>query len=188
MDELRQRAPMVRRIAMHLARSLPANVELDDLVQVGMIALHESLGRFVDDGRASFETYASMRVRGAMIDELRRADPLDRRHRQEDRANGIASRVVSIDDLGAEDVDVLERLPADDSFDPARRLQDRRKLEALVAAVGKLPERDQNIMRMHYEHDATLREIGVVMGMSESRVCQVLSDIARLLRLRLRDH
>lgn len=179
---------MVRRIALQLARTVPANVELDDLVQVGMIALHDSMGRYVDDGRARFESYASTRVRGAMLDELRRADPLTRKARREERAGGASTHVVSFEDLGADDVDVLELLPADESVDPINQLKDLRMRQALVTAIEDLPERDRNVMSMYYEHDMKLREIGAVMGLTESRMCQVLRDILVGLRERLSDH
>ena len=73
-DPIVQHAELVRRIAHHLAARLPASVEIDDLVQAGMIGLLEASRSYDADQGASFETYASIRIRGSMIDEIRRGD------------------------------------------------------------------------------------------------------------------
>lgn len=71
---VRRHTPLVRRIALHLAARLPASVELDDLIQAGMIGLMDAAGRYKEDQGAQFETYATQRIRGAMLDELRSND------------------------------------------------------------------------------------------------------------------
>ncbi len=74
-DELMTRyAPLVKRIAYHMMGRLPSNVQLDDMVQAGMIGLFEALKGYDMSRGASFETYARIRIRGAMIDEVRRGD------------------------------------------------------------------------------------------------------------------
>ena len=73
---LKHYSPLVRRLAHQLIAKLPANVELDDLVQVGMIGLHDALGRFDAAQGVQFETFATQRIRGAMLDELRGNDYL----------------------------------------------------------------------------------------------------------------
>lgn len=83
---LRQYAPLVRRLAKQLIARLPANIELDDLLQVGMIGLHEALLRFDDGQEVQFETFATQRIRGAMLDELRRNDWMSRGDRRRQRA------------------------------------------------------------------------------------------------------
>jgi RNA polymerase sigma factor for flagellar operon FliA len=181
---LKQYEPLVRSIAIKMLRNLPANIELDDLMQVGMIATHECMQRFVDDGRAKFESYAGLRISGAMIDELRRADPLSRNERKK----GSTTQIVLFEDLGEDDVDFIETMAADESFDPVKQLQNRRMDTALVNAVADLSERDRNVMSMYYEHDMKLREIGVVMGLTESRICKMMRDIINELRERLSEH
>lgn len=84
-EMLRQYAPLVRRLALQLIAKLPASVELDDLIQVGMMGLLEASKRFQDDHVAKFETYASQRIRGAMLDELRANDWVSRGLRQSTR-------------------------------------------------------------------------------------------------------
>lgn len=79
---IRQHAPLVRRIAQHMIAKLPPNVELDDLIQVGMIGLADALSRFEVSQGVQFETFASQRIRGAMLDELRDNDWMSRSSRK----------------------------------------------------------------------------------------------------------
>ena len=71
---LRQYVPLVRRLAHHMIAKLPPNIELDDLIQVGMIGLSEALSRYQSSQGVQFETFATQRIRGAMLDELREGD------------------------------------------------------------------------------------------------------------------
>lgn len=89
---LKQYTPLVRRLALQLIAKLPASVELDDLIQVGMLGLLEAANRFQDDLNAKFETYASQRIRGAMLDELRANDWVSRGLRQSARSVSTAIR------------------------------------------------------------------------------------------------
>ncbi len=73
-EEILKYAPLVKKIALHLKARLPASVQLDDLIQVGMIGLMDALQHYVGEQGASFETYAGIRIKGAMIDEIRRND------------------------------------------------------------------------------------------------------------------
>lgn len=82
---LKQYSPLVRRLAHQMIAKLPANVALDDLIQVGMIGLNDALGRFDANQGVMFETFATQRIRGAMLDELRGGDWMsrgDRRHQR----------------------------------------------------------------------------------------------------------
>lgn len=85
---------LVKRIADHLCIGLPAAVQKDDLVQVGLISLYEAAQNFVDSGTASFLTYATMRIRGAMIDELRRTSPAPRKLQQQQKRISAAVNVI----------------------------------------------------------------------------------------------
>ena len=78
-------APLVKRIAHHMMAKLPASVQVDDLVQAGMIGLLDAISRYEDSLGAQFETYAAQRIRGAMLDELRRSDWLPRSLRKKMR-------------------------------------------------------------------------------------------------------
>ena len=219
-EQLVQRfVPLVKRIAYHLMARLPPSVQFDDLVQNGMLGLLDAIDRFQEGFGAQFETYATQRVRGAMLDGLRENDWLPRNLRRElrrietainqlEHAHGrVPSERELADALGMSladyqktllearghqlvyfedftgdgDEDVLERHFTDNDADPAAILEDRSLQASLVTAIGRLPEREKMMMALYYEQDLNLREIGEVMGVTESRVCQLHSQaIARL--------
>jgi RNA polymerase sigma factor for flagellar operon FliA len=221
---LKQYSPLVRRLAHQMIAKLPANVELDDLIQVGMIGLNDALGRFDANQGVMFETFATQRIRGAMLDELRGGDWMsrgDRRHQRSIEAavhrleqklqrapneSEIAdemgmmladyqellgkvrgTQLFYLEDLSGEDGDdFLDRHVADEGANPLDMLEDHRMREALVDAIGKLPEREQHVMSMYYEHDMNLKEIAAVLGVTESRVCQLHSQSIARLRAKLR--
>ena len=218
--------PMVRRLASRMITKLPANVEMDDLIQAGMMGLMDAMTRYEQGHGAQFETFAMQRVRGAMLDELRGTDWVPRSVRKNQRSISEAVQVleqrlkraptdveiakqldVSIDDYhdmltdvrsgqlvymdnyDAEDGDghYLDQHCADERADPLAQLGDLRFREALVAAIENLPEREQYVMSMYYEHDMNLKEIAAVLGVTESRVCQLHSQSVARLRAKLKD-
>lgn len=220
-----QYAPLVKRIAYHLMARLPASVQVDDLIQVGMIGLLDAVSNYDDTQGAQFETYAVQRIRGAMLDELRQCDWLPRSARKtlrqiEMAMNVLEQRVcrapterevadelhVSLDDYqqmlldargcqllhyedlqNGEDEDFFERHCADDSSEPFANLHDERFRAKLVEAISILPEREKLMMAMYYEEELNLREIGEVLGVSESRVCQLHSQAMARLRSKLKE-
>ena len=223
-DQLVQRfAPLVKRIAYHLMVKLPSSVQIDDLVQNGMLGLLDALGKFEAGMGAQFETYAAQRIRGAMLDGLRENDWLPRSLRRDFRrieeaiaqleqahgrvpsekelANALGMslgdyqkmlqdarghQLISFEDMIEEgDEDYLERHLVDDAGDPARIFEDASLRQLLVQAIEALPEREKMMMALYYEQDLNLREIGEVMGVTESRVCQLHSQAVARLRTRL---
>ena len=219
-EQLVQRfVPLVKRIAYHLMARLPASVQFDDLVQNGLLGLLDALDRFQEGFGAQFETYASQRVRGAMLDGLRENDWLPRNLRRElrriestinqlEQAHGRAPserelaealdmsledyqktlqdarghQLVYVEDFSGDgDSDFLERHFTDNEADPAKILEDKHLKIILMQSIERLPERERLMMALYYEQELNLREIGEVMGVSESRVCQLHSQaIARL--------
>lgn len=217
-------APLVKRIAYHMMARLPASVEVDDLIQVGLIGLMDAVGRFDGTQGAQFESYATQRIRGAMLDELREADWLPRHVRQKSRQiesainkleqrNGRApseqeisaelglaidqyqtmlgdvkcSQLLYYEDFSDEDSSsFLERYLVDGASDPLAVLEDEGFRDSLIAAIHHLPERERSMMGMYYEQDMNLKEIGAVLGVSESRVCQLHSQAVARLRAQLR--
>lgn len=100
------------------------------------------------------------------------------------------SQFVSLEDvLGDEDSDgdALERHVADPDADPVRHVNEYRRRQALVRAIEELPERERQALSMYYEHDMSLRDIGAVLGVTESRVCHLHAQAVRRLRIKLRD-
>ncbi|MBI1284821.1 MAG: FliA/WhiG family RNA polymerase sigma factor [Thiobacillus sp.] len=223
-EQITKYAPLVKRIAYHMMARLPASVEVDDLIQVGLIGLMDAVGRFDGTQGAQFESYATQRIRGAMLDELREADWLPRHVRQKSRQiesaihrleqrNGKSptdqeisaelglpidqyqsmlgdvkcSQLLYYEDFSDEDsASFLERYLVDGSSDPLAVLEDEGFRESLIAAIHHLPERERSMMGMYYEQDMNLKEIGAVLGVSESRVCQLHSQAVARLRAQLK--
>jgi RNA polymerase sigma factor for flagellar operon FliA len=223
---LKQYSPLVRRLAHQMIAKLPANVEIDDLIQVGMIGLSDALTRFDAGQGVQFETFATQRIRGAMLDELRGSDWMsrgDRRHQrsiesavhkleqklgrapseseiakemgltltdyQELLGKVRGTQLVYLEDMTGDDGDddYLDRHVVDETANPLSLLNDHRMREALVEAIKNLPEREQYVMSMYYEHDMNLKEIAAVLKVTESRVCQLHSQSIARLRSRLRE-
>ena len=211
-------ADLVKRIAYHLAGRLPASVEVADLIQAGMIGLLEAASNFSADRGASFETYAGIRIRGAMIDALRQLDwaprsvhrrsremaaairDIEHEHGREARDTEIAERLGlslddyhrSVQDASSCHVSSLDELPsaveiADRAADPLRDTQDAKFREALAAAIAELPERERLVMSLYYDEELNLKEIGAVLSVTESRVCQLHGQALVRLRARLSD-
>ncbi|ADJ27874.1 RNA polymerase sigma factor FliA [Nitrosococcus watsonii] len=219
-DELvTQYAPLVKRIAYHLLTRLPPSVQLDDLIQAGMIGLLEAVRNYNASQGASFETYAGIRIRGAILDEIRRNDWAPRSvHRKARQVAEVMREVENREGRDARDYEVVEelglplneyhRLLQDaggyrvfslDEFNegeeaeplsaplkgPYEGLQDQNFRGALVEAIEGLPERERLVMSLYYVEDLNLREIGEVLGVSESRVSQIHSQAVLRLRSRL---
>ncbi|MFK7974650.1 MAG: RNA polymerase sigma factor FliA [Halioglobus sp.] len=202
--------PLVKKIGLHLIAKLPPSVELDDLLQVGVIGLIQAGSTYDASRGASFSTYAGIRVKGAMLDEVRRNDWMPRSVQQNMKRVGEAistlearhGRVVSDTEVAEELGLTLEeyrdqtrelsysRLTSlDDSPlgveseepDPLARLEGGSLKEQLVQAIGSLPEREAMMMSLYYGDELNLKEIGEVMGVSESRVSQIHGQaLARL--------
>ncbi|MFN3397000.1 MAG: RNA polymerase sigma factor FliA [Sulfurimicrobium sp.] len=220
-----QYAPLVKRIAHHMAARLPSCVEVDDLVQAGLIGLLDAVGNYDPAQGAQFETYATQRIRGAMLDELREADWAPRSARKSMRAVEAAIRkleqklgrqpgeqelanelkiplaafqqmlqdarghqLVYYEDFQAEgEDDFLERHVADQRPGPLGQIENGDFRAALVEAIKVLPEREQLLMSLYYEEELNLKEIGAVLGVTESRVSQLHSQAVARLRSRLKD-
>lgn len=212
-------ADLVKRIAYHVAARLPASVDVEDLIQAGTVGLIEAARHYNGERGASFETYASIRIRGAMVDELRRGDwaprSVHRRHREiaaamktiEQRegreareeeiiaelgltpeayrlavADAVQCQVLSLDEPGDEG---RESYAAPDTGrTPQQALEQEQLQGCLVRAIAELPERERLVLSLYYDDEMNLREIGAVLEVSESRVCQIHGQA--LLRVRAR--
>ena len=223
---LTEHAPLVKRLAHHMKAKLPASVEVDDLVQAGMIGLLDAINRYEEEHGAQFETYAVLRIRGAMLDELRNSDWLPRSVRQNMRkvevamstlqqrlghaptesevakllklslseyqdmlSDGSGHQLIYYEDFhDSEGNDsFLDRHFVDENGDPLKSLLDSDFRQSVIDAIDKLPEREKLLMGLYYEEELNLKEIGAVMGVSESRVCQLHSQAVARLRASLRE-
>ena len=218
-DELVERhVDLVKRIACHLTARLPSTVDLNDLLQAGMIGLLEASRNFDPSRGASFETYAGIRIRGSMLDEVRKLDwtprSVHQKHRQVSEAirsieaeSGQRAEAPAIaEKLGIEleeyhailrdtagcrlfslEETMEERgsgreIPGSDNATPDRQLNLSQMRQELANAVLRLSEREQLVLSLYYERELNLKEIGEVLGVSESRVCQIHGQA--LIRLR----
>lgn len=216
-------AELVKRIAYHLAGRLPASVEVQDLIQAGMLGLLEAASNYTADRGASFETYAGIRIRGAMLDALRKLDWAPRSVHRKARAAAAAireleaefgreardgeiagrmgvsieeyhritrdaanCRVASLDDSSGEDDSLLMRVE-DESADPFLDASEHGFRAALANAIRELPERERLVMSMYYDDELNLKEIGAVLKVTESRVCQLHGQALVRLKARLAD-
>ncbi|CAE6511065.1 MAG TPA: RNA polymerase sigma factor FliA [Nitrosomonas nitrosa] len=217
--------PLVKRIAHHMMIKLPASVEVDDLIQAGMIGLLDAINRYEGTYGRQFESYAAQRIRGSILDELRESDWLPRSLRKKMRQIEIAMRaleqrlgcppseqelaaelnmsleeyhealhevrgcqLIYYEDYQEDDEDhFLDRLCGDTDNTPLEILLDKNLRESLIAAIENLPQREKLVMGLHYEQEMNLREIGEILGVSESRVCQIHAQAIVRLRLRLRN-
>ena len=209
-------AELVKRIAYHLAGRLPASVEVDDLIQAGMLGLLEAASHYAADRGASFETYAGIRIRGSMIDALRKLDWAPRSVHRRAREAAAAMRQIEVEHgREARDAEVAERMGvtieeyhrvmhdasscqlasldeaaaatevADRSADPLLQVQSGEFREQLAAAIAGLPERERLVMSMYYDDELNLKEIGAVLKVTESRVCQLHGQALVRLKARL---
>ncbi|MBP5980920.1 MAG: RNA polymerase sigma factor FliA [Halomonas sp.] len=218
---LAQYMPLVRRHALTLQVRLPASIELDDLIQAGTVGLLEALGRFDAAQGASFATFASQRIRGAMVDELRTRDWMPRSVRRAARAMDDTVRRLEqqlgrppeekeialeldmpldeyqqlLNDTNNGQLLPFEELVADGgepaSFDvsnlPFEKLLDEQQRQTLITAIEALPEREKLLMALYYQEELNLKEVGAVLGVTESRVSQLHSQAISRLRARLHD-
>ena len=210
---------LVKRIAYHLSARLPASVLVDDLIQAGLIGLMDAASHYDPTQGASFETYATIRIRGSMLDELRRNDwapkSVHRRTRdmlaavnkvesqtgRDARPEEIAQkmgisleeyhqlvletnncRVLNFTDVSYEDQDFSDSVADVSIQGPLGGIQREEFRQYLAEAISTLPQREQLIVTLYYDEELNLKEIGCVLGVSESRVSQLMSQAHARLR------
>jgi len=218
-----QHAALVKRIAYHLIARLPSSVDVEDLIQAGMIGLLDASHQFDATQGASFETYAGIRIRGAMLDEIRRNDWAPRSvHRKAREISATMQEIEQREGRNASDTEVAQAMGLNiseyhqqlqdstghqlfslDEFSdndeahahpissspaaPDEEVQQDDFQQAMVQAIDTLPERERLLMSLYYNDELNLKEIGEVLGVSESRVSQIHSQTVIRLRSKLRD-
>lgn len=218
-----QLAPQVKRIAYHLLNRLPASVQVDDLIQAGLLGLLEATRRYDPLQSANFGAFVKPRIRGAMIDEIRKGDWTPRSvHRKarevmaatqaveaatgceaQDRdiaqqlgmtlaeyhatlADAHSQKLLSLDEIGTDDKGEVYYIPAPNS-DPVDTIDRDSALKALAAAIDQLPEREKLVLSLYYNEELRLKDIGAVLGVSESRISQLHAQALARLRAQVAD-
>lgn len=223
-QEILRHLPLVRTVVDRVTAHLPPNVDRDDLFHAGVIGLIDALNRFDASRDNAFSTYAVMRIRGQVIDELRARDWVTRGARERAKAYHLAVKELSstlqrlpTDSELAEELEVEESELAeiereaqlavqvsldtpvgeetqlgatlakrdDDSANPHRNIDaaDRRRLVAQI--LGTLSEQDRLVIKLYYFENLLMKEIAAIIGVTESRVCQIHSRVLAVLRTRL---
>jgi RNA polymerase sigma factor FliA len=224
---LDQHTSLVKKLAYQLKAKLPPSVELDDLIQAGMMGLLDAVNKYEDCHGAQFETYAAQRIRGSMLDELRSADWLPRSIRKNMReveasiskleqqlgrspSESEVAKNLSLSlegyyeklshcsghqlvyyedfhDAESQGEHFLDRFVQDEAGNPLESLLESDFKEALIEAIDGLPEREKILMGLYYEQELNLKEIGAIMNVSESRVCQLHTQAVGRLRATLKE-
>lgn len=215
--------PLVTRLARDLKVNLPHNVEIDDLIQEGVVALLQAVDKYDPRHGATFKTYVYTRIKGAMIDYLRKLDYLPKNVRQDIKKldNEIAEfytkhqrlptyeelaeilgmsvqeveqiynelllkQYVNLDEylfgVDEESSDLSNYYEIPSSEDVKEKAWKSILYEQLVESINKLDEKEKLILSLRFEHDLSLKEIAAVLGVTESRVSQIIGAILSKLR------
>lgn len=204
-------------------------LEEDDFLHVGLLGLHDAIERFEPERGIKFETFAVPRVRGIILDEMRKLDWLSRSARRkvheftevsdqlrselgreaspeeiqtrlgisaeeyQSYLNAMAAATASYsmqnsevtrDDEGNE-YDVVEEIPDTDNENPFTLLANKERLEFVRTYIEQLPERKRLVITLYYYEELTFKEIGEMLGLTESRICQIHTQICNDLRQKL---
>lgn len=213
---IEQYRPLVKLQAVLVKNQLPDHVDLEDLIQAGMIGLIDAVEKYQPSTGVAFEHYAKPRIRGAIFDDVRSNDPIARHVRDVgkkiERARqtlqirlgrapdarelaeqaGIpmeeyqqavshlnAGNLISLDEIGVDQLDVET---SNHTQSPLEDLVQDRNRQLVMDAVGKLSKREQEVVTLYYVEELSFRDIGLVMKVSESRICQIHGQIMRQLR------
>lgn len=206
---------LVKRVALHLKVRIPPFMELDELIQVGMIGLLEAARAYNPTKGIEFESFALSRVRGAILDEVRQLSYLPRSavafNKSENQAtNALASELgraptqAELADHLGDDLDLFQKrrgnakrfetlsmevmteevlgIADERSRQPDAIVEHQQFMGAVTDAIAELPERDQLLMSLYYVEELNLKEIGEILGVTESRISQLLTAIVKKLR------
>jgi RNA polymerase sigma factor for flagellar operon FliA len=182
-------SPLVKYVAGRVAVGLPANIEQADLISYGIFGLIDAIDKYDRDRGIKFETYAISRIRGSIIDELRAIDWVPRSVRFKanvsiEELNHIYTQLstvslVALDELMSVEGDRGDRLSLVETLEdtktagPVDTVEAQELRNILAEAVNRLPEREKIVVTLYYYEGLTLAEIGQVLGVTESRVCQM---------------
>src|SRR6266571_9509450 len=216
--------PLIKHIAHRVATRLPANIEMRDLINAGVIGLLDAIEKFEPERNVKFKTYAEVRIRGAILDSLRNLDwaPRSLRKKSKDLEKTYAdlsqklgrpatdeevSKAMGeniedfhalVDQLHGLTVGSFENLsdsedsenyinyyPDDGSNDPYAKFESHELTSLLAQAIEELPEKERLVLSLYYFEEFTMKEIGALLGVNESRVSQLHTKATLRLRGKL---
>jgi len=219
---IKSHALIVKRIAYHVQGRLPRSIQLDDLMQAGMVGLLEAAAHYDETKGASFETYASIRIRGHILDEVRRNDWIPRSvyrnarlisaavkrvenqlgreakdhevaaelgislldyHGMLNDSNG--AHLYGFDDLGLTQDMLHSSGDGSHLAEPHVTAQKVDMTQRIAQIIEGLPKNERMVLSLYYEHDLNLKEIGEVLGVSESRISQLHSQATHRIKARM---
>jgi len=221
-----QYLPLVKQIAGGIIGKLPSSVVIDELIDAGVIGLLESIDRYDTQASVKFETYAFTRVRGAMMDELRKMDwaprslrektkrldeaqrvlasKLGRQPNQEeiaeyleitlDKFHQLSKEVIAVNPIsfdqekfsgGGESTNLYDVVEEQNEITPMKSLEDKELKTLVVQEIEKLPKNEKLLIALYYYEELTLREIGEILNLSESRVSQIHSKVVKKMKTAL---
>ena len=222
---IRQHLPLVKSVAASMARRIPPHIAMDDLIGAGTLGLLDAVDKFDRTRIQSFKKYAEIRIKGAILDELRAMDHVSRSvRRQASELNQVTREmvarkgdavtaeevaaelgldlaeyhahveklkpifVVSLQDLtgGDDERDGLEVLEDPKAADPQALLHLKRLHDLVSATIEQLDETPRKVISLYYYDDMTLKEIGKILRVTESRVSQLMSSAMSSLQKRVR--
>jgi len=171
---------LVRPIAGGFQRKLPRNVLRDDLIAAGMSGLWDAVRKHGHEQTENFDWYVRVRIRGAILDELRAQDWLPRRARAAaaEAAQAAGKRPCTPVVLRFDDVSETEQarcLTAGESTNTEKTVEARLVKATLTRAMDQLPERERRIVSMHYFRGVKFKDLGEMLGVSEPRISQLHS-------------
>ncbi len=222
---IREFAHVIKAMAHRLAFRLPAYLDAEDLISVGIIGLMDAMTKYDPSREAKFKTYAEFRIRGAMLDEIRAMDWIPRSVHErisllqrtqtellnrygrpptdEEVAGALKMSVseldeflsrargavlISLDDLGIHEPDghkILKMLTDHQHPDPLSTVVNERERELLGRAIQELPEKERMVLTLYYYEELTMKEIGSLLRVTESRVCQIHTKAVLRLKSKL---
>ncbi|MBN2144668.1 MAG: FliA/WhiG family RNA polymerase sigma factor [Candidatus Aureabacteria bacterium] len=207
--------PVVRHNASRLALALPSHVNINDLISSGVVGLISSIEKFDPNAGFQFKSFASHRIQGAMLDELRNLDWIPRTIRSKSKKvqaayneaqqkhgrmptdvevaeylgvsmeqfNELleATKIISLFSFDArinpslmEDSPLLSELIKDPRIaSPSQEISREELKQLLIQAINELPKQEKTVLILYYYEELTLKEIGEVLGVTESRICQI---------------
>ena len=216
--------PLIKHIAHRVATRLPANIEMRDLINAGVIGLLDAIEKFEPERNVKFKTYAEVRIRGAILDSLRNLDwaPRSLRKKSKDLEKtyadlsqklGRPATDEEVSEAMGEDIEDFHALvdqlhgltigsfenlsdsedsenyinyyPDDGSNDPYAKFESNELTSMLAQAIEELPEKERLVLSLYYYEEFTMKEIGALLGVNESRVSQLHTKATLRLRGRL---